>query len=83
MSSSKKRFLPSLSQVERASIELPSPDSVTEDTYSVQLGNGNSDYKITFEKVKFSSRTTGKTTKWIFNGKILIPSSAENDPSKR
>ncbi len=76
-SSSRKRFLPSLSQIQRASTELPAPDSVKEESFSVSLSKSNSDYEIVFEKVKFNSRTSGKTTKWIYNGKMLVPSSGD------
>lgn len=72
-----KRFLPSLSQIERASRELPRPETVSEESLDIPLGNGAGDYKITFQRVKFASRSSGKTVRWVYDGKVMIKNQAD------
>lgn len=68
-----KRFLPSLSQIERASMDLPNPETVQGESMDIPLGKSSKgEHKITFHRVKFSSRTEGRTVRWVYSGKVMI-----------
>ena len=67
------RFLPSLGQLRRASRDLPDPDNWPNSDYSVPVDEKKRDYELVFRKVKFSSRNNGKVSRWVYEGKIMIP----------
>ncbi|WOO40353.1 hypothetical protein [Rubellicoccus peritrichatus] len=68
------RFLPSLSQVRAASEELPDPEIWPENEYSVPIEGSKKVHEVIFSRVKFASRSNGRTYRWVYDGKILIRS---------
>lgn len=66
------RFLPSLSQLRAASHELPDPEIWPEDEYIVPIESAKRVHQVSFSRVKFASRSNGRTFRWVYEGKILI-----------
>jgi len=75
------RFLPSLGQLHQASKKLPDPEICEQREYSVSLNGESRSYELTFRRVKFSSRISGKTYKWVYEGKVML-NLKEEDSSK-
>ncbi|MEM8550464.1 MAG: hypothetical protein AAGF10_06705 [Verrucomicrobiota bacterium] len=76
-----QRFLPSFSQVHRAAQELPNPESFSEETIDIPIGRESKQRVITFHRIKYASRSSGKTVRWVYKGGILIRSATEKDES--
>lgn len=67
------RFLPSLGQLQRASKRLPDPREWPNDECTIPVDEDEEDgYEFSFKKVKFNSRTNGKTCKWVYDGKLMV-----------
>lgn len=66
------RFLPSLSQIRAASSELPDPEIWPDNEYSVPVESSKRVYEIVFNRIKFASRSSGRTYRWVYDGKVLI-----------
>ncbi len=66
------RFLPSLGQLRTASEELPDPEIWPEEEYIVPIEGSKKVHQVVFSRIKFSSRSNGRTYRWVYNGKVLI-----------
>lgn len=75
------RFLPSLGQLRAASEELPDPEIWPEEDYIVPIESGKRVHQVTFSRVKFASRSNGRTYRWVYQGKVLIRTSKSSEES--
>ena len=76
------RFLPSIGQLRIASQELPDPEIWPEEEYSVPIEGSKKVHQIIFNRIKFASRSSGRTFRWVYNGKVLIRTQSKSeDPS--
>lgn len=73
------RFLPSLGQIRAASEELPDPEIWPEDEYSVPIEGSKKVHEVIFNRIKFASRSNGRTYRWVYEGKILIRTGKNSD----
>lgn len=76
-----ERFLPSLGQLKTAAEELPDPEIWPEDEYVVPLEGKQTVHQILFNRVKFSSRSNGRTYRWIYHGKVMIRTGSQSRSS--
>ena len=65
------KFIPNISQLEKVLKDLPDPLHWPEETYKCSVTSGDHEETIAFIRKGFN-RSSGKTFRWIFSGKILI-----------
>ncbi len=66
-----ERFVPNLKQVEQAAQQLPDAEIWPEDEFLVPL-DSHTDRQLTFRRIRFNSRSQGKTYRWVYDGKVLV-----------
>ncbi len=69
----RKKFAPSLSQLETATARLPDPNKNSDMTFETFV-NGDASKTIVFEKIKLLKSDGTKVKKWSYKGRIFIDS---------
>ncbi|MEO0510661.1 MAG: hypothetical protein AAF065_12470 [Verrucomicrobiota bacterium] len=67
----KDKFIPNLSQLQETAKNLPDPDKWPEERYRILIEADNKQRSVEFEK-RSINRGEKKTSRWIFEGKVLI-----------
>lgn len=75
------RFIPSLRQLRTAADRLPNPQTWPDETYIVPTGRGLQ-RTLTFRRVAFDEGEGEREQRWVYEGKIFMPTGGR-DHSRR